>query len=352
MLARLTAATAITALCALAPAHADTIADFYRGKQISLIVGYGPGGGYDVYARLLARHFGKFVPGEPNVIVQNMPGAGSLRAVNYLYNVAPKDGTTIAMFSRNMPLMGLLGANSNVQFNPRRLTWLGSTSSFVNDAYILIVRKDAPVKSIQEACHGGFPPLVLGGTAEGATGNDVPIILRDTIGLHVKQVVGYPDSAAIFLAIERGEIHGRTVDLSSVKSVKPEWLKPDGDFRILVQFARMSRHPELPDVPTARELAKDAAAGALIELTELPYTLSRPFAAPPDLPADRAQALQRAFLAVHGDAQYLQDAARLRIDVSPIGGDGVLQAIDRIAGAPPDLLDYVRRLLAETRGGG
>jgi tripartite-type tricarboxylate transporter receptor subunit TctC len=281
-----------------------------------------------------------------------MPGAGSLRAVNYLYNVAPKDGSAIAMFSRNMPLIGLIGSSSNVQFKPRKLTWLGSSSSYVNDAYVLIVRKDAPVKSIEEACRADLPPLVLGGTAEGATGNDVPIILRDTIGLHVKQVVGYPDSAAIFLAIESGEVHGRTVDLSSVRAVKPDWLKPDGGFRVLLQFARSTRHPDLLDVPTARELARNDAARALIALTELPYTLSRPFAAPPGLPPERAAALQRAFLAVHGDAQYLEDAARLKVDVSPIGGDGVLQAIDRIANAPPELLDYVRKLLAETRGGG
>src|SRR5215471_14997979 len=321
MLAGVTAAKAVVAAFALlasASAHADEVADFYKGKQINVVVGYGPGGGYDIYARLLARHFGRFVPGNPNVVVQNMPGAGSLRAVNYLYRVAPKDGTVIALFSRNMPLIGLLGGNANAQFDPRRFTWLGSTSSFVNDAYVLIVRKDAPVKSIDEARRQDLPPLVLGGTAEGATGADVPAILRDTIGLHVKQVVGYPDSTAIFLAIERGEVHGRTVDLSSVKWVKPEWLKPDSGFRVLVQFARTTRHPDFPDVPTARELAKSEAARALIELAELPYALSRPFAAPPNLPAERAKALQRAFLAVHGDPQYLADAARLRVDVSPI----------------------------------
>ncbi|MGZ3309961.1 MAG: Bug family tripartite tricarboxylate transporter substrate binding protein [Xanthobacteraceae bacterium] len=352
MLARWTAAMAIAAVFAVAPAHADAVADFYRGKQIDLIIGYGPSGGYDVYARLLARHFGKFIPGNPSVVAQNMPGGGSLRAVNYLYNLAPRDGTVIGTFSRNMPLIGLLGGNPNVQFKPRKLTWIGSSSSFVNDAYILIVRKDAPVKSIEEARRPDLPALVLGGNAESATGNDVPIILRDTIGLHVKQVVGYPDSSAIFLAIERGEVHGRTVDLSSVKSMKPEWLKPDSGFRVLVQFARTTRHPDFPDVPTARELARSEAARALIELAELPYTLSRPFAAPPDIPADRANALQRAFLAVHSDPHYLEDAARFRVDVSPIAGTEVLQAIDRIAGAPSELLEYVRKLLAETKGGG
>ena len=358
MFARWAAAMAVTAAFAVASAfavpsaHADAVTEFYKGKQINLLVGYGPGGGYDIYARLLARHLGKFIPGNPSVVVQNMPGAGSLRAVNYLYNIAPKDGTAIGMFSRNMPLIGLLGGNANVQFNPRKLTWLGSSSSFVNDAYILIVRKDAPVKSIEEARRADFPALILGGTAEGATGNDVPIILRDTIGLHVKQVVGYPDSTAIFLAIERGEVHGRTVDLSSVRSVKPEWLKPDSAYRVLVQFARTTRHPDFQDVPTARELAKNEAARALIELAELPYALSRPFAAPPDVPKDRANALQRGFLGVHGDPQYLEEAAKLRIDVSPIGGDGVAQAIERIASAPPELLEYVRKLLAETKGGG
>ena len=352
MFARWSAATVLATALAVAPAHADAVANFYKHRHVNLIVGSGPGGGYDIYARLLARHFGKFIPGHPPIIVQNMPGAGSLRAVNFLYNLAPKDGTTIGTFTRNMPLIGLLGGNANVQFDPRRLTWLGSASSFVNDAYILIVRKDAPVKSIDEARRADLPGLVLGATAEGGTGNDVPIILRDTIGLHVKQVVGYPDSASIFLAIERGEIHGRTVDLSTVKSVKPEWLNPDSGFRVLVQFARATRHPDFPDVPTARELAKNESARELIELAELPYALSRPFAAPPQVPAARAKALQRAFLAMQNDPQYLEDAAKVSVDVSPIGADEVLRAIDRIAVAPSELLDYARKLLAETRGGG
>jgi tripartite-type tricarboxylate transporter receptor subunit TctC len=214
-------------------------------------------------------------------VVQNMPGAGSLRSVNWLYNVAPKDGTAIAHFARNMPLLGMMGNNPNVQFDARKFIWLGSSSSFANDAYILIVRTDAPVKTIDEARRAGGEPLVLGGTAEGATGNDVPIILRDTIGLNVKQVVGYPDSGAIFLAMERGEVHGRTTDLSSVKAIKPEWLKPNSGFHVLVQFARATRHRDFPDVPTARELARNDSSRALIELTELPYKLSRPFAAPP-----------------------------------------------------------------------
>src|SRR5207253_5634014 len=142
--------------------------------------------------------------GHPEVTVQNMPGAGSLRAVNFLYNGAPKDGTAIGHFARNIPLIGMMGTNPNVQFDVRRFVWLGSSSSFANDAYILIVRADAPAKTIEDARRFGAQALVLGGTAEGAFGNDVPIVLRDTIGLNVKKVVGYPDSAALFLAMDKG----------------------------------------------------------------------------------------------------------------------------------------------------
>ena len=342
-------ALAWTALLTL-PAKADAVADFYKGKTVTLVVGYGPGGGYDVYARLVGRHLGRHIPGRPNVVVQNMPGAGSLRAVNWLYNLAPKDGTAIAHFARNMPLLGMLGTNPNAQFDPRKLTWLGSSSSFANDAYILIVRTDIPVKTIDDARRPGGDPLVLGGTAEGATGNDVPIILRDTIGLNVKQVVGYPDSGALYLAMERGEVHGRTTDLSSVKAIKPEWLKPNSGFHVLVQFARETRHEDFPNVPTARELARNEASRLLIELTEIPYKLSRPFAAPPDVPAARAQALQRAFAATHRDPQYLAEAAKQRIDISPVTAAEVLQALKRIERAPQQQLDYLRRLFSESKG--
>jgi len=337
---------------AATPARADAVADFFRGRQLSIIVGYGSGGGYDVYGRLVARHFGRHIPGNPSVVVQNMPGAGSLRAVNHLYNAAPKDGTAIATFARDMPLIGLIGHNPNVRFDARKLTWLGSSSSYANDAYMLWVRKDAPVQSIADARRPGGPPLILGGTAEGSTGNDVPIILRDALGLNIKLVSGYPDGTALFIAVDRNEVDSRVVGLSATESTHAEWLRPDAIVRVLVQFARTTRHPRFPDVPTARELATSDRARALIGLAELPYRLSRPFAAPPGVPSDRATALQTAFLAMHRDPLYLDDAARLKVDVSPISADEVVRAIDDISGAPPELLDYMRKLLAENKGGG
>jgi tripartite-type tricarboxylate transporter receptor subunit TctC len=336
---------------AAAPARADAVSDFYKGKVVSLVIGYGSGGGYDVYGRLVATHLGKYIPGNPTVVVQNMPGAGSLRSVNYLYNTAPKDGTTIGTFARDMPLLGIIGNNPNVRFDPRKLTWLGSSSSYADDAYLLMTRRDAAVKSIADARVSGGPPLILGGTAEGATGNDISTVLRDALGLNIKIIVGYPDSNALFLAADRKETDGRFVGLSAVASSRADWLRPESGMQVLLQFARLSRHPQFPDAPTARELARNDCALALIALAELPYRLSRPFAAPPGLPPDRAKALQAAFLAVHQDPQYLDEAGKLKIDVSPIGGEEVLRAIDGIAGAPPDLIDYMKKLLSENKNG-
>jgi tripartite-type tricarboxylate transporter receptor subunit TctC len=330
------------------PAHAQTtVEDFYKNRQINLIVGYGPGGGYDITARLLARHLGDFIPGHPAIVVQNMAGAGSMRAANYLYVTAPKDGTTFGVIGRDMPLIGLIGGNASVQFDPRKFTWLGSSSSFAQDAYVLIVRPGAPVQSIEAARRAGGPPLVLGGTGEGATDGDVPKILRDALGLNIKQVLGYPDSPSIFLAVERGEVDGRTFDLSSVKASKPAWLAPGSGYRVLLQFARTTRHPDLPEVPTARELAPSDAARELIAFAEAPLlTMARPFAAPPGLPADRAKALQDAFLAAHRDPGFLGEAAKLGIDISPLGAPAMLRGIEQLGRSSPATFDYMKKLLA------
>jgi tripartite-type tricarboxylate transporter receptor subunit TctC len=340
----------LTALLLSGAVQAEAVADFYRGRTVNVIVGYGPGGGYDLCARLVARYLGRYIPGHPAVVVQNMPGAGSLRAANHLYAVAPNDGATIGTIARDMPLLAVLGDVSGVRFDPRKFVWLGSSSSFAGDAHVLMVRRDAPVRSIADARRPGGPPLVLGSTAAGTSGSDVPLLLRDTLGLNIKLVAGYPDNGAIFLAVDRGEVNGRTVDLTTMKSLRPNWLEPGGEMRALVQFARATRHPDFADVPTARELADTEAARALIELAELPYLMARPFVAPPGVPADRAAALQAAFLDVHRDPQFLADAARLQIEVDAIGPDAVLAAIDRIAGAPPDALAHLRALLTKQGG--
>ncbi|HLK82176.1 MAG TPA: hypothetical protein VKT99_11875 [Xanthobacteraceae bacterium] len=334
------------AIAAVSVQAQDAVEAFYRGRQINLVVGYGPGGGYDLTARLVARHIGRFIPGHPSVAVQNMAGAGSLRAANYLYGAAPKDGATFGVLGSDIAMIGLIGANPAVQFDPRRFTWLGSSSSFRDDAYVLVVRADAKSPSIIEARRPGSAPLVLGGTGEGARDADVPKILRDALGLNIRQVLGYPDSPSILLAVERGELEGRMFDFSAVRTMRPEWLKPNSGFNILVQFARLTRHPGLPDVPTARELALDDNARALIAFSETPLlTMARPFAAPPGVPPERAKALRAAFLAVHRDPRFVEEAEKLGLDISPIDSDQLLRGIERLAQAPPSIFDYMKELL-------
>ena len=336
------------------PAKADEVADFYKGKTIQVVVGYGAGGGYDLYARVLARHMGRHIPGAPVMVIQNMPGAGSLRAANYLYSIAPKDGTVFGVIARNMPLLGIIGGNSGVQFDSRRYTWLGSASSYAEDAYLMFVRPGTTVKSVADARGKAGPALVLGGTGDGATGNDIAILLRDTLGLNIKLISGYPDSNALFIAIERGELDGRLTDMSSVRANRAHWFnKPDdkpAGMNVLLQFARATRHPDFPDVPTARELAETDKARATIEMAELPYLMSRPFVAPPAVPAARAKALQDAFMAAHKDPELLAEAAKLKLGVSPVGPAEVLAQIEKIAKQPPEMLEYMRKLQEANKG--
>lgn len=345
---RLLGALGLSVVMLAAPsARADDVADFYRGKRINLIVSYGTGGGYDVYARVLARHMSRHIPGNPNIIIQNMPGAGSLRGANYIYNVAPRDGTVFGTFARNMALIGLLKTNQNVQFDPLKFTWLGSSSSLVNDAYILLMRRDAKAKSVEEARRPDGPPIILGSTAEGTSSDAMGILLREWLGFKVKVIPGYTDSGVLFMAIERGEVEGRTVGLSSVRANKPDWIKPGGLARVLVVFGRATRFPDYPDAPTARELAKNTEDRNLIEILEIPYALSRPYAAPPDIPADRAKALQDAFMATHKDPAYLAEAEKIGIEISPISNDEIRRMIDKIVKTPADQLKRIEKLISE-----
>ena len=345
----------LTAFClifvlTLARGYAETPESFYKDKQLTAIVPYGPGGGFDVLTRLVAQHMGKYIPGDPRIIVQNMPGAGSLLATNYLYSLAPKDGTVFALLARNMPMIALLGHNPNVRFDPRQFTWLGSSSNFSHDAYVFIARKDAPAKSIADLQHGIYPQMIIGGTAEGSSSADVPKILKDALGLKFKLVLGYRDSAALSLAMESGEIAGRMVELSAVRSTRPAWLKPDSDYHLLAQYARVTRLADFPDVPTARELAPNDNARELIEFTEAPLvTMSWPFAAPPGIPADRTKILRDAFTAVHHDPQFLAEAKAAGFDIELVSPQGILDSINKMAQARPEVLDYVRSLIGGSK---
>ena len=218
--------------------HADPVSDFYKMKNVTLVVGYGTGGGYDVYGRIVARYIRKHIPGNPPVVVQNMPGAGSLLTANYLYDTAPKDGTVFGIFAREMPLMAILGYNPNVRFDPRKFTWLGTVSSSEEDPTLFFARKDGPIQRIEDALGPGAKPYVIASTAAGSAGNEWGTLVKEVLGVNLKIIVGYPDSAAQFLAVERGEVQGRSLDYSAVRSSRPGWLAPDSGVRVVLQVGR------------------------------------------------------------------------------------------------------------------
>jgi tripartite-type tricarboxylate transporter receptor subunit TctC len=320
------------------PASAD---DFYKGKTITLVVANAAGGGYDLYARLLARHMGRHIPGEPSFIVKYQPGAGGLLMANALYTGA-RDGLTIGAMARANPLERVLG-NPAAKFENERFTWLGTAASFQDDAYSLVVRADSRAKSIADAQRDG-PPLVFGGVAAGGTDTDLLLVAREVLSLNLKLVRGYGGVPDINLAMERGEVDGQAVGISALQNSMAAWLNA-GKLRFLVQFGHLTRWSGLPDVPTAHELAHTAEQQALIELAELPLIMARPFVAPPDLPRDRAAILKDAFMATQRDPAYLAEARELKIDISPLSGDEILSLLQRLAASPPALIARYKEIL-------
>src|SRR6185436_3704440 len=272
-----------------------------------------------------------FIPGNPTIVVQNMPGAGGLGAANRMYGVAEKDGSVIAGLGRSVPQLAIQGA-PNVGFDPMKFTWLGSLSSYANDAYLMTVIARHPAKTIADVNKPGGA-VNLGTDRAGATNVVFSLIAKEVLGLQVNLVRGYQGAAPIFIAMQRGEVDGQVIGLSSILAgQRALW---DGkELRPLLQFGRLTRLPELPDVPTGRELAKDEKAKALLEFAELPFFMALPFAAPPDVPPERARALQSAFMAMCRDQGFVDDARKLGLDVSPIDGDAISSLLTRAAATP------------------
>lgn len=326
--------------------HADEIADFYRGKQIQIVIGYGSGGGYDLNARMLARHLSPHIPGNPTIVPQNMPGAGSLRAANYVLTVAPKDGTVIGAVDRQVSLTALLGGNPAVKFTPADINWIGTLSSYENDAFILWLRKDSAAKTAEDLLRAGGPEASVGGSAIGSTDDVTVIILRDVAKMNLKLVTGYPDGNSISLALERNEVQGRVAGLSSISGTRPQWLGPDSLVRPIIQVGRVTRHPQYKDVPTAREITKDARGKAIIEAMELTYQLARPYIAAQGIPAPRLAALRKGFIEAANSKALRDEAAKMNVEMSPVEGGEAAKLMAGMSGAPTEALDYLRKLLA------
>jgi tripartite-type tricarboxylate transporter receptor subunit TctC len=335
-------AMAIASALAATPARAQsqTVADFYAGKSINLLIGFSPGGGYDLYARTLARHMSRFIPGNPRLLPQNMPGAGSLRAINYLYGVAPKDGTTIAHFAPGVMFEPLLGRGELAQFDATKFTWLGSISKEVSVCAFMAstgIRtwRDMQTKQYIIAASGG-----------GAESDVFPTVLRNMFNLPLKLVTGYPGGTEMILAMERHEADGRcgwswTSLLSRNKN-----LLDSKQINLTLQIAlEKDKHPALQDVQLVTDLTDDPRKKAALKLFVSRQLAARPFAAPPGVPADRAQALRNAFNATMKDPEFLAEAGKLSLDVDPVTGAAVEALIREVYATPPDVVAIARDAL-------
>jgi tripartite-type tricarboxylate transporter receptor subunit TctC len=305
-------------------AHAAGVETFYKGRTVFVLVGYPPGGGYDLYARVLAKHMGKYIPGRPVLVVQNMPGAGSLKAANYLYAVAPKDGSMIGTFSRSAPIAPLFG---QAPFDSSKFTWIGSVS---NDVTVCISWSASPIQSWQDALAREF---IVGGDGADSDPDIYARLYKNVFGAKLKLITGFPGTRDITLAMERREVDGLCgISWSTLKSQHAEWIA-GGKIRILIQAADQ-REPDLAQVPLAGELTRDAEKKQVLDFIIRSQAMARPFAAPPGIPAERMAALRAAFDRTMKDPAFLGDAKKAFLDVRPLSGAGV-EALVRAAYATP-----------------
>jgi tripartite-type tricarboxylate transporter receptor subunit TctC len=324
------AITAFVALIALAStAQAQSVADFYRNRQVQLLIGYSAGAGYDLYARVLARHLGKHIPGAPTVVPQNMPGAGSLKLTNYLYSVAPKDGSVIGMVSRGMATDPLLGDS---KFDATKFAWLGSITSEVS---VCATWQTSPVKSWADVTTKDF---ALGGMGSGSETDTFALLLRNVFGAKARLVTGYPGGNDVNLAMERGEVDGRCGwSWSSIKSQKTAWLK-EKKINLLVQLG-MHKHPDLPNVPSLLDLAQTDEQRQILRLIFAQLVLGRPFMAPPGIPDDRKLALRQALDATMKDPEFLDEAAKIDLEISPVNAQAIDDLLVQIYRTPKSVVE-------------
>ena len=323
---------------AVSGARAQSPADFYKGKTIDLYIGYSVGGGYDLYARFLARHMGKHIPGNPTVLPKNMEGAGSLRLANWLYNVAPKDGTAFGAIGRGTSFDTLLG-NKAAQFDATKYTWIGSAN---NEVSICVAWHTTGITKFDDLL---TKELIVGGTSSSADTDQFPKIANGVLGTKMRVITGYPGGNEVGLAMERGEVQGRCGwSWSSVKSTHQKWYD-DKKFNILVQLA-LDKHPELPNVPLIVDLAKTEEQRQILRLIFARQVMGRPFVAPPNVPRERADALRKAFMDTMTDKDFLADAEKAQMEITPVHGAEIDKLVKETHATPPAIAQSAAALIA------
>lgn len=324
----------------LSSARADEVAAFYAGRTITFVSGSSPGASYDVHSRLVARHLGKHLPGKPNVVVQNMPGAGSKAAANHLYTAAARDGSVIGMFGRGLYLDALLGGDG-IRFDPLKFEWIGSHG---RETSALVAGIDTPFKTMADVQR----MEMLAGTAPpGSDVHSFGLMLNALVGTKLKLVSGYPGLAAVMLAIDRGEVQGCPgPSIASLMALRPTWLTEPGKARFLVQLAT-ERHPTLlQGVPIVHEFARSDVDRQALDLMLARLAIAYPLTAPPEVPAARLAALRTAFDAMVKDAEFLADAAKIHADVAPTTAARMLDVIRRAYSASPEAIARVKSAMS------
>lgn len=322
----------------------DTAGAFYKGKTLDMIVSSGVGGGQDANARLVARHWPRQIPGAPAMVVKNMPGAGHLRAANFMANQAPKDGTVIAALVPSFLLSQVLQTSKGIQFDAAQFNWLGASASNNSTFYVW---STSPVKSMDDVTRR---ETLMGATGAGSYTMIYPAIMNAIVGTKFKIVSGYKSTAEVSLALERGEVEGRAGNnFNSLKMENGDWLR-DGKIRLIAQVG-LERDPEFPNVPLMTEFGKTPDDKALLKLFSADIAVGRPFLTTPGVPADRVDALRRSFMATMKDATFLKEAQAGNVEVSPVPGAKLQQIVGDIIATPPAIASRAREALAGVEGG-
>ncbi|MDX1483068.1 MAG: tripartite tricarboxylate transporter substrate-binding protein [Alphaproteobacteria bacterium] len=319
----------------------DSAEKFYKGRNVDLIVGYNPGGGYDAYTRLLGRHMGRHIPGNPRLIVKNMGGAGSLKAANFLYNVAKKDGSVYGLFAGGIAVDALIGGRKT-NFDPRKFNWLGSITESSSACWAWHTSGFKTIEDVMKK------EMIVGATSGGSSTAAWPKTQNAFIGTKYKVVTGYKGSKGIVLAIERGEVQGICgYFISSIRNVRPDWLR-DKKVHMLIQEAKV-RHPDFPDVPTVFEYAKTTEAKQAFNLVFGWQVLGRPYTLPPGVPADRVAAMRKAFWDTMQDPKFLEDAKKRKLKVDPRTWKQVLDYLEGAWKTPKPVVESVYKALGRDK---
>ena len=334
--ARLAGGAIFSLLLLTTPVAAQPGGDTFAAKSVAMIIGFGPGGGYDLWGRTVGRHIGRHMPGAPTVIPQNMPGAGSYAAASYIFNIAPKDGSVLGIIARDAALGPLSGA-TGARFDPTRLSWIGTPTKETN---VCVAYHTSQVKSVLDLYD---KQLIVGDTGPGTGTRSYPKALNELLGMKFKLVGGFPASSDVFLAMERGEVEGICESLDSIKIRRPDWI-PTRKISILFQGGA-EPNPELDGVPFVLDLALTGEQRQALEFLYAGQGIGRPFVAPPDLPPDRLKMLRDAFKATMTDPAFVAEAQKSKLDLEPEDGEHLAVLIAKIYATPKPIVDKITGMI-------